>query len=187
MKPFALLALSLLVVGCKSDKSEEPSRDTKPQISGEEHAQLIHQKLELEKDLGLLVADHHSDGIAEIEATKDRLNEAYLNLRKIQSEHPLLKPLTIELSDWNFRVKKARQERDTGSEQAATAEILRLNQKLEDLSKDQAEIMEARKQIDQLAEDLHKTRREIARTIPEAQHLVKSLDIIEKKLVEVTQ
>jgi len=187
MKRFAILALSLVIGGCKSDNSGESSPDSKPRISADEHVKLIQQKLELEKKLELLVADHNSDGVAEIEATKDRLNEAYMNLRKVQSEHPLLKPLTIELSDWSFRAKKARKEGNTESEQAAAAETLKLNQKLEDLCQEQAEIIEARKEIDQITQDLHKTRREVAREIPKAQDLVEALDIIEKKLIEVTQ
>ena len=187
MKRFALIALSLALAACKSDKSGVASSDSKPRISAEDHAKLIHEKLELEKDLGLLVADHNSDGLAEIEAIKDRLNEGYISLRKVQSEHPILKPLTIELSDWDFRARKARKDGNSDSEKAASAEILKINQKLEELSKEQPEIIEARKQIDQINKELHKARREVAREIPGAQHLVEALDTIEKQLTEMTQ
>lgn len=187
MKRLVLLALSLALASCKSDKSGDGANDFETRISAEDHANLIHQKLELEKDLGLIIADHNSEGVAEIEATKDRLNEAYINLRKVQSEHPLLKPLTVKLSEWNFHLRRARKAGDIESEKAASSEILKINQQLEDLCKEQPEIIEARKQIDLVNEELYRVRREMARQIPEAKHLVEALDTIEKKLIEVTQ
>lgn len=187
MNRFALLVISMILVSCKSDETGTASDDSEARISGEDHAKLIHQKLELEKDLGLIIADHNSDGVAEIEATKDRLNEAYLNLRKIQGEHPLLKPLTVKLSDWNFHLRRARKDGDTESEKAASSEILKINQQLRDLCKEQPEIIEAQKQIDLINEELHHVRREVARQIPEAKHLVEALDTIDKKLIEVTK
>lgn len=188
MKSLLPLAFGLFLASCDSSRDDSSKDSEAPaKITAEEHANLIKQKLELERDLGRLIAAQGSDEGAAIEATKDRLNEAYMNLRKTQNDHPLLKPLMEKQRTMQLSLRQARENGDMEQVQLIQAEIIKISDELKKTGSEQPEIVEAQAQITRIKDELNQARRELALNLPDAKHLVEGLDTIEKQLMEATQ
>ncbi|MGC6466352.1 MAG: hypothetical protein ACON38_06420 [Akkermansiaceae bacterium] len=188
MKFLLPLVAGLCLISCKPNSSgDSDDSNAGSKITPEEHAKLIKQKLDLERDLDLLIVEHSSDEGAEIEAAKDSLNEAYIQFRKVQAELPVLSPISKKIEEMQLRLRDARESGQSEQIELVNDEILKASEELNSLAGEQPEIKEAKIRIDDAIADLNQARRKLALEIPEARILLEALETLEKRLVEATQ
>jgi len=151
-----LLTAALLIIGCKSDPPPPPE-EPKP------------------------------DPEAQLEAVKAFMAE---QVKLLNRKHTLNKKLTqiiskkqdTELSDWHRILGTARSAQRDSEIQQANENIIALNSKIHNLSKELPAIREAQDRLDRWDKELTALRRSFAEKTPEGQAIIKELNEIEEEL-----
>jgi len=188
MMRLTIICFGLYLSSCKPNQENGlPQDEQSKRISAKEHAQLIKEKLGIEKELTQLIDTKNADPNSEIEAAEKKLSQAYLNLQKKQSECSALLPLQTKIAQLQIQLRKERENQHEEQIKAINAEIIQTTDELKKCSEQQPEIQDAQAQIQNALANLSETRRKIANQIPEAKNLLRAIERLEGNLKEATQ
>jgi len=147
-----------------------------------EQVKLLNRKHALNKKLTQIISKKQAGSSEEMELVLAEQQQARLDLQKISTSHPNLKKLNTELSDWHRILGTARSAQRDSEIQQANENIIALNSKIHNLSKELPAIREAQDRLDRCGKELTALRRSFAEKTPEGQAIIKELNEIEEGL-----
>ena len=179
--PFTLAFVFLgTLISCNDSKEEETDNSDSVTTEKPKHPSidLMHRKVDLDKQLETIIAKADLSGQTELKEAKAKAREADLNFMTVRNQHPKLQKLLKKASSWN-----GLQSFNNKAQNAKAAAMMnQINAEITKISATLPEIQAAKAAQEQARKGIHTTRRQLADKIPEAKAILEELNEITTKL-----